>query len=132
VIEPIRERVAAGLPYIGWSAGSVVAGPTIATTNDMPIVEPPSLAALALVPFHINAHYTDFHPPDHQGETRAERLTEFLAANPAERVVALREGAMIRVEGSNATRLGDTGALLFEREREAAEWSGEPIRRASA
>src|SRR5829696_7522808 len=76
LLAPIRERVAAGVPYAGWSAGAVVAAPTIRTTNDMPIVEPPSLTALGLVPFQINAHYTDFHPPGFQGETRAERLGE--------------------------------------------------------
>ena len=74
LLEVIAERARAGTPYIGWSAGSVIACPTIATTNDMPIVAPPSLGASGLVPFHINAHYTDAHPPGHQGETRAERI----------------------------------------------------------
>jgi dipeptidase E len=104
----IRDRVlGAGVPYIGWSAGSVVACPTMRTTNDMPIVEPPSLAALGLVPFQINAHYTDAHPPGFRGETRAERLREFVAANPGVPVVGLPEGTFLRVHGDDV-RLLDT------------------------
>lgn len=108
----IRERVEAGVPYIGWSAGSVVACPTIQTTNDMPVVEPPSLTAFGFVPFQTNAHYTDFHPPGHQGETRAERLAEFLELNPSMAVVGLREGSMLRIEGGDVRLLG-AGAVLF-------------------
>jgi dipeptidase E len=106
LLDPIRERVLAGAPYVGWSAGSVVAGPTMRTTNDMPIVEPPSLGALGLVAFQINAHYTDFHPPGFRGETRAERLAEFVALNPGEPVLALPEGTMVRVRGTEARVLG--------------------------
>lgn len=109
----IRERVLAGAPYIGWSAGSVVAGPSIATTNDMPIVQPPSFRALGLEPFHINAHFTEFHPPGHQGETRAQRIEEFLTLHPREQVLGLREGAMLRVEGTTFRIEGDAGARLF-------------------
>lgn len=119
----IRERVLAGVPYIGWSAGAVVACPTIKTTNDMPIIEPPSLAALSLVPFQINAHYTDAHPPGHQGETRAERIAEFLVLNPGLPVIGLREGSMLRVEGSEVQLLGDPGARLFRAGQEPAEYS---------
>jgi dipeptidase E len=108
----IRSRVAAGVPYIGWSAGSVVACPTIRTTNDMPIVEPPSLRALGLVPFQINAHYTTAHPPGFQGETRDERLAEFLELNRGVDVMAIPEGTLLRVEG-----------------REVEVWGGEPVRR---
>ena len=81
LVEPIRERVREGIPFMGWSAGSNVAGPSIRTTNDMPIVEPPTFEALDLVPFQINPHYTDVHPPGHQGETRADRLAEFIELN---------------------------------------------------
>ena len=102
LVAAIRERVlGAGVPYIGWSAGAVIAAPTMRTTNDMPIVEPPTLDALALVPFQINAHYTVAHPPGFRGETRAERLAEFVAANPGVPVVGLPEGTMLRVEGSD-------------------------------
>jgi len=106
LLDPIRERVAAGTPYVGWSAGSVVACPTMRTTNDMPIVEPPSLGALGLVAFQINAHYTDFHPPGFRGETRAERLAEFVALNPGVPVLGLPEGTMVRVRGTDARVLG--------------------------
>ena len=118
LLEPVRGRVAAGVPYAGWSAGAVVAAPTIRTTNDMPIVEPPRLTALGLVPFQINAHYTDFHPPGFQGETRAQRLEEFVEANPGARVLGLPEGTMLRVEGDDIQLLGaDLVAALFERGR---------------
>ena len=118
LLEAIRARVAEGVPYIGWSAGAVVAAPTIRTTNDMPIVEPPSLAALGLVPFQINAHYTDFHPPGFQGETRAQRLSEFIEVNPGVRVVGLPEGTMLRVEGDDVALIGGEPARVFERGRE--------------
>lgn len=113
VVELIRERVSQGTPYVGWSAGSNVACPTIRTTNDMPIVEPPTLDALGLVPFQINPHYTDFHQPDHMGETRDERLTEFAHANPGVRVIGIREGTMLRVEGDEISLVGDKPARLF-------------------
>ncbi len=122
LLAPIRARVAAGVPYVGWSAGSVVTGPTIGTTNDMPIVEPPTLRALGLVPFQINAHYTDFHPPGHQGETRAERLAEFLAVHPTATVVGLREGSLLRVEDDDVHLLGTAGACVFANGREPAEY----------
>jgi dipeptidase E len=113
VVELIRERVASGLPYVGWSAGSNVACPTIRTTNDMPIVEPPTLDALNLVPFQINPHYTDFHIEGHMGETRDERLKEFAHANPGVRVIGIREGTMLRVEGDEIRLIGGKPARLF-------------------
>ena len=113
VVELIRARVEGGAPYVGWSAGSNVACPTIRTTNDMPIVEPPSFRALELVPFQINPHYTDFHPPGHMGETRDERLGEFVHANPGVRVVGLREGTMLRVEGDDIRLVGGKPARFF-------------------
>lgn len=100
LVDAIRQRAAEGAPYVGWSAGANLAGPTICTTNDMPIVEPPSFEALGLVPVQINPHYTDAHPPGHRGETRAERLAEFVAANPDAPVVGLPEGTAVRVAGS--------------------------------
>jgi dipeptidase E len=113
VVELLRERVGAGMPYVGWSAGSNVACPTIRTTNDMPIVEPPTLDALGLVPFQINPHYTDYHPPGHMGETRDERLGEFVHANPGVRVIGIREGTMLRVEGDRIRLLGGKPARHF-------------------
>jgi dipeptidase E len=113
VVELVRERARAGMPYVGWSAGSNVACPTIRTTNDMPIVEPPSFEAFDLVPFQLNPHYTDFHPPGHMGETRDERLAEFVYVNPGVRVIGIREGTMLRVEGDRVRLLGGQPARLF-------------------
>jgi dipeptidase E len=114
LLDVIRECAQAGVPYVGWSAGSVIASPTIRTTNDMPIVEPPhGLGALGLVPFQINAHFTDAHPPDFQGETRRERLTEFLLANPTSAVVGLPEGDWLDVRDTVVTLRGAHSAVLF-------------------
>jgi dipeptidase E len=123
VIEAIRERVERGAPYVGWSAGSNVACPTIKTTNDMPIVEPPTLRALGLVPFQINPHYTDAALAGHKGETRDERLLEFVHANPGVRVLGLREGTMLRVEGEEMTLVGHKPARLFLKGDEPRELS---------
>jgi dipeptidase E len=115
LMEPIRQRVVAGMPYIGSSAGSVVACPTIKTTNDMPIVEPPSFEALGLVSFQINAHYLDPDPNSrHMGETREKRLQEFLEENTMP-VVGLREGAMALCENGRTILKGSTGARIFRR-----------------
>lgn len=109
----IRARVENGMAYIGSSAGSNVAAPTIRTTNDMPIVEPPSLNALGLVPFQINPHYLDPDPGStHMGETREERLLQYLEENDTP-VVGLREGAMMRVEGGTTILNGSGGARIF-------------------
>jgi dipeptidase E len=125
LVETIRERVMGGMPYIGWSAGSNVACPTIRTTNDMPIVEPPSLNALGLVPFQINPHYTDEHPSGHQGETRAQRIAEFIEANRGVYVVGLREGSMLRVEDSSIRLRGELTARVFVSGEEAGEYRPE-------
>ncbi|HEV3468259.1 MAG TPA: dipeptidase PepE [Pyrinomonadaceae bacterium] len=113
VVEAIRGRAERGAPYVGWSAGSNVACPTIRTTNDMPIVEPPTFGALGLVPFQINPHYTSERLPGHHGETRDERLKEFVTANPGVHVVGLREGTMLRVEGASVRLVGRRPARLF-------------------
>ena len=106
------------MPYLGASAGSNVACPTIRTTNDMPILAPRGLDALGLIPFQINAHYVDADPAStHQGETREERLREFHEENETP-VLALREGAIVRVEGSSARLDGLAGARLFRRGRQ--------------
>jgi dipeptidase E len=125
LVETIRERVLNGMPYIGWSAGSNVACPTIRTTNDMPIVEPPGLNALGLVPFQINPHYMDEHPAGHQGETRAQRIAEFIEANRGVHVVGLREGSMLRVEGSTIRLRGTLQARVFISGEEAGEYKPE-------
>ena len=122
LLDPIRERVAAGMPYVGTSAGSNVACVTIRTTNDMPIVEPPSFDALNLVPFNINPHYLDPIPGStHMGETREERLLQFLEEND-KIVVGLREGAMLRIEDGSARLLGTAGARIFRRSQDPQEF----------
>ena len=113
LLDAIRARVHAGAPYIGWSAGAVITAPTIGTTNDMPIVEPTSLRALGLIPFQINAHFTDFHQPNHQGETRAERLEEYIALNRTTRVLGLREGSSLRITDDEIALNGEGSAPVF-------------------
>jgi dipeptidase E len=115
VLDSIRTRVAEGMPYIGSSAGSNVAAPTIMTTNDMPIVEPPSFKALGLVRFQINPHYLDADPNStHMGETREERILQFLEEHDTP-VVALREGAMLRTEKGATILRGSSGARIFRK-----------------
>lgn len=115
VLARLRARVLTGMPYIGASAGTNVACPTIRTTNDMPIVEPPSLAALGLVRFQVNPHYLDPDPNSrHMGETREERLLQFLEENDVP-VIGLREPSMLRTEGGSATLLGTASARIFRR-----------------
>lgn len=121
IVDALRERVRAGAPYVGWSAGSNVACPTIRTTNDMPIVEPPTFRALSLVPFQINPHYTDEQIEGHRGETRDERINEFVHANPGVRVVGLREGTMLRIEGAEVSLLGQRPARLFAKDEAARD-----------
>ena len=121
LLDAIRRRVAQGAPYIGSSAGSIVAGPSLKTTKDMPVVEPPSFAALHLVPFQISPHYLDPDPHSrHMGETQEERILQFLEENDAP-VAGLREGAMLRIENSSVRLKGTSGARIFRREHAPAE-----------
>ncbi len=115
LIEAIRHRVAEGMVYMGASAGSNVACPTIRTTNDMPIVEPPTLNALNLFPYQINPHYIDPEPGSiHMGETREERLLQYLEENDTP-VIGLREGSMLRMSGGRIYLKGIKGARIFQR-----------------
>jgi dipeptidase E len=119
----LRRRVGEGMRYAGASAGSNLACPTIKTTNDMPIVEPPTLDALGLVPFQINPHYLDPDPGStHMGETRETRIREFHEENDAP-VVGLREGAILRVDDGAVTLQGIAGARIFRRGKEPVEVS---------
>jgi dipeptidase E len=127
LLEVLRRRADEGLPYLGASAGSNLAGPTIKTTNDMPIVQPSSFEALGLVPFQINPHYLDPDPESrHMGETREQRIMEFHQENDAT-VIGLREGAWITVEDGVARLHGAGGARIFRRGEAPAEWGGEPM-----
>lgn len=113
LIDPVREKVLGGTPFVGWSAGSNVCCPTIRTTNDMPILEPESFNAFKLIPFQINPHYTDLNPPGHAGETREDRIMEYLAANPGDTVLGLREGCMFIVEENKMSLVGKKPVRLF-------------------
>ena len=115
LLEPIRQQVKSGTPYIGSSAGSNVAGPTIKTTKDMPIVQPRSFDSLGLVPFQISPHYLDPDPNStHMGETQEERILQFLEENETP-VVGIREGAWLLIENGAVTLKGETGARIFRR-----------------
>ncbi len=117
-VEPIRQRVKNGKPYIGWSAGSNVATPTIKTTNDMPIVELQSFEALNLVRFQINPHYTEERIPNHGGETRPDRIREFLEINPGFAVLGIPEGSLVQVEGEETWFMGNGTLTIFRKGEE--------------
>lgn len=113
IVRLLKERVTSGVPYIGWSAGSNIAGSTICTTNDMPIIQPASFNALNLLPVQLNPHYTDYVPEGFHGETRDMRLAEFMQLHPATPVIALPEGTALRRSGDSLTLLGTDGGYLF-------------------
>jgi dipeptidase E len=118
---PLQAAARAGVPYLGASAGAILACPTIRTTNDMPIVEPRALTALGLLPFQINPHYVDPDPgSSYQGETRDQRIAEFLEVNDVS-VLGLREGSWLRVTGGRVVLAGLNGGHLFRRGAEAVE-----------
>lgn len=116
LIAPVRKKILSGTPYIGWSAGSNVACPTIRTTNDMPIVQPSSFKAFNLIPFQINPHYLDANPEGHAGETREQRIEEFIEANPGLYVVGLREGTMLEIKDETMNLTGPRKARIFRKD----------------
>ena len=121
LLETIRRRVAMGIPYIGSSAGAIVAGPTLKTTKDMPVVQPPSFEALNLVSFQISPHYLDPDPSSkHMGETQEERILQFLEEND-ETVIGLREGSMLRIHDGAARLRGSKCARIFRLGEEPVE-----------
>ncbi|MCA1757336.1 MAG: dipeptidase PepE [Bacteroidales bacterium] len=123
LIDPVREKVLSGTPYIGWSAGSNMACPTIRTTNDMPITEPASFSAFSLIPFQINPHYLDANPDGHAGETREQRIQEFLEINPGLYVAGLREGTLFKIEDSTVELIGPRPMRLFIKGTEPVEYN---------
>lgn len=122
IINDIRKKVQAGTPYIGWSAGSVVACPSLKTTNDMPVTEPGSYETLNLIPFQINPHYTELTIPNHGGETREDRIKEFLILNPETKVAGLKEGTMLHIENNNVTLLGNKTLKVFAYNKPSLEF----------
>lgn len=127
LIEPVRRKVLEGTPFLGWSAGANVACPTLRTTNDMPIVMPQSFQCFDFVPFQINPHYLDPYTEEimdiigHGGETRQDRINEFLAVNPKITVAGLREGTALWVENEKITLKGVRNLRIMRHEQESVE-----------
>ena len=122
LIDAVREKVTGGTPYIGWSAGSNVACPTLRTTNDMPVVEPGSFEAFGLIPFQINPHYLDANPEGHAGETREQRIEEFIEINHDIYVLGLREGTMLLVKDGRIRLIGPRKVRIFKKGSAPAEY----------
>jgi dipeptidase E len=123
LIERIRDKVLSGTPYIGWSAGSNLCCPTIRTTNDMAVVQPDNFNALNLVPFQINPHYLDANPEGHAGETREDRINEFIQVNQDIYVLGLREGTMLLLENNTIKLIGKRNVRIFRYGITASELS---------
>jgi dipeptidase E len=121
IMDAIRKKALDGIPYMGWSAGSNVACPTLKTTNDMPIIEPESFNCTSLVPFQINPHYLDANPEGHGGETREQRIEEFLEVNQNIYVVGLREATYLLVEGNKIELHGNRQMRIFRYGKPAYE-----------
>lgn len=113
ILQAIRDKVLQGTHYIGWSAGSNICGDSIRTTNDMPIIQPPSFDALGLVPFQINPHYNDYHPPGFNGETRAQRISEFCTLNPVTPVIGIKEGSALVRNNHGLKLIGSKDGAVF-------------------
>lgn len=124
LVPVIRQRVLEGMHYMGWSAGANVACPTLRTTNDMPIYQPASFDTMDLVPFQINPHYLDANPEGHGGETRQQRIEEFLAVNREMTVIGLREATLIQVEGEDYKLKGSRPMRVFRYGEEPEEKMG--------
>ena len=123
LMNPIREKVFNDTPYIGWSAGSNIVCPTLRTTNDMPITDPLGFECIGLVPFQINPHYIDANPEGHAGETREQRINEFLELNPDVYVAGLREGTIFKLENEHLQLIGNRPCRIFKKGEEPRELS---------
>ena len=121
LMEAILAKLNQGTPYVGWSAGSNVACPTLCTTNDMPIVQPLSFNAIGAIPFQINPHYLDANPEGHAGETREQRILEYITANPKRWVVGLREGCILHYENEKLELIGSRPMRIFRKGVETFE-----------
>jgi dipeptidase E len=124
LFDMIQEKVNAGTPYIGWSAGSNITGKTIGTTNDMPVITPQSFVALGFFPFQINPHYLDQEIAGFNGETRDQRLMEFMKLNPGIAVIGLPEGTALHLEKGGLKFIGENGVLFLP-----AQDSAGPVRK---
>jgi len=122
IMKEISVAALKGVPYMGWSAGSNVACPAMKTTNDMPISEPPSFDCLNLIPFQINPHYLDVNPAGHGGETREQRILEFLTVNRDMYVTGLREACLFEIEGRHLEMKGNRSLRVFRYGMEPAEY----------
>jgi dipeptidase E len=122
LVDVIREEGRSGKPYIGWSAGSNLACPTIKTTNDMPVIQPSSFEGLSLIPFQINPHYTDARIPNHNGESREDRIREYLELNPDILVVGLKEGTMLQIIDDSVKLLGNKTMKIFRKDLPTLEY----------
>ncbi len=121
LMKAIRSRIKKGIPYIGWSAGSNVACPTLCTTNDMPITEPKSFKCLKVIPFQINPHYLDAHPEGHGGETREQRINEYLVVNNKMYVAGLREACLFKIKNNDIKLVGERKLRVFRHNVEPQE-----------
>lgn len=121
IVSALREKAMEGTPFLGWSAGSNIACPTLRTTNDMPIIEPESFKTLNLLPFQINPHYLDANPEGHGGETREQRIQEFIELNPEVTVVGLREATALKIDGESKQLLGNRPMRIFRHGMETIE-----------
>ncbi len=122
IINAVRQRIFDGMPYMGWSAGANVACPTLRTTNDMPIIQPASFECFDVIPFQINPHYLDANPQGHGGETREQRINEFLAINREVIVAGLREATALWVEQGKIDLVGTRPMRLFNYGHEPVEF----------
>lgn len=121
IVSAIREKALEDVPFLGWSAGSNIACPSLRTTNDMPVIEPESFKTLNLIPFQINPHYLDANPEGHGGETREQRIQEFIALNQDLTVVGLREGTALKIDGNQKQLLGNRPMRIFRSGQEPYE-----------